>query len=69
MIRLIHWILSLCLAIGAGDAFVRLTLEMAGAAVYAHQHDQISYAKFTRAMLGAQPRRPHYEKPDTAHQR
>jgi hypothetical protein len=57
MLRLIYWILSLCLLIGVGDAFVRLTLQMAGAAVYAHQH-QLSYAAFTRAMLNAKPRQP-----------
>ena len=48
MLRLIYWILSLCLFIGVGDAFVRLTLRMAGAAVHAHQHDQMSYSAFTR---------------------
>ncbi len=56
MIRFIFWILSLCLAIGVGDAFVRLTLEMCQAAVHAHQHDQLSYSKFTRALLMAKPR-------------
>lgn len=61
MLRLIYWILSLCLFIGVGDAFVRLTLRMAGAAVHAHQHDQLSYAAFTRAMLNAKPRQPHQQ--------
>ena len=61
MIRLIHWILSLCLAIGAGDALVRLTLEMARSAVDAHQHHQMSYAKFTRSMLNAKLRKPKTE--------
>ena len=58
MLRLIYWILSLCLFVGVGDAFVRLTLRMAGAAVHAHQHDQMSYSAFTKAMLGAKPRQP-----------
>jgi len=44
--------------VGVGDAFVRLTLRMAGAAVHAHQHDQLSYSEFTRAMLNAKPRKP-----------
>lgn len=61
MLRLIYWILSLCLFIGVGDAFVRLTLRMAGAAVHAHQHDQLSYSRFTRAMLNAKPRQPHQQ--------
>ena len=64
MVRFIQWILSLCLAIGAGDAFVRLTLEMCQAARHAHQNSQMSYAKFTRAMLAAKPRQPHREQPD-----
>ena len=58
MLRLIYWILSFCLFIGIGDALVRLTLEMGRAAVHAHQHDQMSYSKFTKAMLVAQPRKP-----------
>lgn len=61
MFRFIQWILSFCLAIGAGDAFVRLTLEMCQAAVRAHQNSQMSYANFTRAMVNAKPRRPHHE--------
>ena len=58
MFRLIYWILSFCLFVGVGDAFVRLTLRMAGAAVHAHRHDQLSYSEFTRAMLNAKPRQP-----------
>ena len=56
VIRFVYWILSLCLAIGVGDAFVRLTLEMCRAAVHAHQHDQLSYSRFTHALLSAKPR-------------
>ena len=55
MIRLICWILSLCLFVGVGDALVRLTLDICGAAVHAHQHDQMSYVKFTHALLDAKP--------------
>jgi len=57
MLRIIYWILSFCLLIGVGGALVRLTLEMAGAAVEAHRH-QMSYSAFTKAMTGAKPRRP-----------
>jgi len=64
MVRLIYWVLSLCLAIGVGDALVRLTLEMGKAAMHAHQHDQMSYSAFTRAMLNAKPRQPHHERPE-----
>jgi hypothetical protein len=56
VIRFVCAILSLCLAIGVGDAFVRLTLEMCRAAVHAHQHDQMSYSRFTHALLSAKPR-------------
>ena len=65
MFRLIYWILSLCFFVGVGDALVRLTVDMARAAVHAHQHDQMSYAKFTKAMLSAKPRKPKPEEPDT----
>lgn len=58
MLRFIYWILSLCLLIGVGDALVRVTIKMAGAAVHAHRHDQLSYSAFTKAMLEAKPRRP-----------
>jgi hypothetical protein len=61
MIRFICWIMSLCLFVGAGDAIVRLTLDIAQAAVHAHQQDQMSYAKFTKAMLSAKPRKPKSE--------
>ncbi len=56
MIRFVCFILSFCLAIGIGDALIRLTLKMCRAAVHAHQHDQLSYAKFTHALLSAKPR-------------
>ena len=65
MIRFIYWILSLCLFVGVGDALVRLTLDLARAAVHAHQHDQMSYAKFTKAMVSAKPRKPKPEEPAT----
>lgn len=50
MIRFVFAILWLCLAIGIGDALVRMTLEMCRVAVHAHQHDQLSYSKFTRLL-------------------
>jgi hypothetical protein len=56
MIRFVCFILSFCLALGIGDALVRLTLEMCRAAVHAHQHDQLSYSQFTHALLSAKPR-------------
>jgi hypothetical protein len=44
--------------VGIGDAMVRLTLEMCRAAIHAHQHNQMSYSKFTRALIGPQPKSP-----------
>lgn len=55
MPRLIQWIISACLTIGVGSALVKQTYEMAKAAVQAHKNDQMSYSKFTRAMLEARP--------------
>ena len=56
MTRLICSIISFCLLLGAADALISMTLKMAGLAAYAHQHDQLSYAKFTRAMTSAGPK-------------
>jgi hypothetical protein len=65
MIRFIFFILSFCLFIGVGDALVRLTLRMGRAAVHAHQYDQLSYSKFTHALLNAKPRVVRYEDDDS----
>ena len=56
MIRVIKWILSCCLFAGVGSSLANLIYQMATSAVHAHQHDQMSYAKFTRALLEANPR-------------
>jgi hypothetical protein len=56
MFRFIHWAISWSLAIGVGSAFGHLVYDMARAAAHAHQHDQMSYAKFTKALINAKPR-------------
>ena len=56
MSRLVSTIISFCLFLGASDALIQVTLKMAGLAAYAHQHDQLSYAKFTRAMTSSAPK-------------
>ncbi len=56
MFRIIHWILAWSLAIGVSSAFADLIVDMARAAVHAHQNAQLSYAKFTKALLEAKPR-------------
>jgi hypothetical protein len=58
VIRLISTVISFCLVLGVCDALFDVTLKMAGLAAYAHQHDQLSYARFTRAMFGAKARKP-----------
>lgn len=51
MPRFIQWIISACLTAGVGSALVSQTFEMAKAAVEAHQNHQMSYSKFTKAMV------------------
>lgn len=58
MIRFVCAILWFCLAVGVGDALVRMTLEMCRAAIHAHQHDQLSYSKFTRLLTAPVQSRP-----------
>lgn len=57
MENLIKWALGLALTIGIGSALIKQTLEMAKAAVYAHQHKQMSYSKFTKALTKPGPKR------------
>ncbi|GIL17077.1 MAG: hypothetical protein ACLGGX_03395 [Bdellovibrionia bacterium] len=55
MPRFIQWIISACLTAGVGSALVSQTFEMAKAAVEAHQNHQMSYSKFTKAMVRTVP--------------
>ena len=57
MPRFIQWLISACLTIGVGSALAKHTYEMAKAAVVAHQQHQMSYAKFTKSLLEAKPRK------------
>ena len=57
MFRLVYWIISICLLLGLAGTLVDATREMMGLAAHAHQHDQLSYSKFTRELWG--PKRPH----------
>jgi hypothetical protein len=63
MICFIFWALSVGLAIGFGPQLVTVTVTMAKAAIQAHQHDQMSYARFTETLLNAKPR-PSHKKSD-----
>lgn len=56
MIRIIFGIISLCLLVGIGEVAVRMTYRMATHAKHAFKRDQISYEKFTKAMIEAKPR-------------
>lgn len=68
MIRFVYWVLSFCLAVGVVDAVVSITLRIAGAAVHAHKHDQLSYSDFTKALTGAKPRQSAKPSPASNHQ-
>jgi len=68
MIRFIFWIFTIALAIGFGPRLVAVTERVAQAAVDAHMHDQMSYAKFTKQLLTAKPRSlPKAQHPDSSH--
>ena len=56
MVRFIFWVLALGFAVGFGPPLANLTLNMAKAAIHAHRFHQLSYAKFTKALLNAKPR-------------
>ena len=56
MIRLVTWVMAIALGLGVATSIADLTSKMAKAAVHAHQSDQMSYAKFTRALQEAKPR-------------
>lgn len=44
-------------AIGGGVALKDMTFDMAKAAIKAHQQNQMSYSKFTRALVSATPKK------------
>lgn len=51
MTRFIFWFLTVVLTIGFTPKLREATVAMAKAAIHAHQHDQMSYAKFTRVLV------------------
>ncbi len=59
MTRFIFWAFTVGLAIGYGPKFFTAMLTMAKSAIHAHQHDQMSYSKFTKKLLNAKPRASH----------
>jgi hypothetical protein len=50
MTRFIFWVLGSILAVGVAPRLIALTLRVAEMAVEAQSHDQMSYAKFNRAL-------------------
>jgi|GEM_PF-6258098 len=52
MVKLFGYLIYFALAIGVGEAGVKVMLEMAGKAANAHQHDQISYSKWNGILWG-----------------
>jgi hypothetical protein len=59
MLRFICWFLAGGLTVGYGPKVISYTISVAEAAVHAHLHDQMSYAKFTQKLLNAKPRAMH----------
>ena len=62
MVRFFQWILSCAFVFGVGGVLAKYTFEIATAAAYAHQHDQISYGKFTRALVKAKQKQKQKKK-------
>ncbi len=55
MNRFIRWMIIVALTIGFGPKLLTVTAAMAKSAIHAHQHDQMSYSRFTRKLLNARP--------------
>ena len=49
-IRFLSWILGVVFTLGLADSFAHLTYKMGQAAIHAHRHDQMSYAKFNNLL-------------------
>ena len=45
-VKFLAWILGVVFTLGLADSFAQLTYKMGQAAIQAHRHDQMSYAKF-----------------------
>jgi hypothetical protein len=58
MFKLIATILGLGLTLGIGGSVYDSIQKVATSAHHAYKFDQISYAKFTKAMTEEKPRRP-----------
>jgi len=58
MARFIFWAFTVDLTIGFGPKLLTATAAMAKSAIHAHQHDQMSYSKFTKKLLNAKPKAP-----------
>ncbi len=59
MTRFILWAFTIGLSIGYGPKLLTVTTAMAKSAIHAHQHDQMSYSKFTKKLLNVKPRTAH----------
>ena len=54
-VRFLSWILGVVFILGMSDSFVHLTLKIGRAAIEAHKHDQMSYAKYNHLLWGQTP--------------
>ncbi len=68
MLKFIHFVIWIALWIGIGDALVRAVWSMRDSAIQAHQHDQLSYSKFTK-MLTSVDKPSASQKTDQTHLR
>ena len=50
MFKLLSYLIWFALTLGVAELGVNVLLEMAGRAAHAHQHDQISYAKWNQIL-------------------
>lgn len=56
-IKFLQWVLRIAFVMGLSSGFVHLTYTMAKVATHAHQHEQISWGKFSR-MLWSNTQKP-----------
>ena len=55
-VRFLTWILGVIFTLGLADSFGHLTYRMVQAAVHAHIHDQMSYARFSKTLWAEKTR-------------
>lgn len=49
-IKFLQWVLRIAFVMGLTSGFINLTYAMAKAAAHSHQHEQVSWGKFSRML-------------------